>query len=483
MVSGADEDFDRTSPSLTGTTPGGASGESTSGESASSQLFERWFGLSAGGTSVRTEVLAGVTTFATMAYILVVQPAILSTDLAGRPLGLDFGAVFVATCLGSAFASLLMGLYAGYPIALAPGMGENVFFVTVVMGLAALGVAQPWQVALGMVFVSGLAFILLTLVGLREALIDAISPSMRAAIAVGIGLFIAFLGLRQGGLVVGRPTTLVGLNPELRSAEVGVFAAGLLLSSVLLARRVRGALLWGMAGSAVVAALLGKVTFKGIIALPQVAHSAVLAMDPLGALEPRLIPFVIVFLFMGLFDTVGTLVGVSEQAGLLQGGRLPRANRALLTDAAGITVGAALGTSTITCYIESAAGVSAGGRTGLTAVVVGALFLVSVFFGPLVAALGSYGPITAPALVLVGSMMMANAARVAWDDLSEALPVFLTVVGIPLTSSIADGLALGFVAYPVVKLLAGRRREVGWLSYLMAALLLAYFVLVRHQLG
>ncbi|MBP7571035.1 MAG: NCS2 family permease, partial [Acidobacteria bacterium] len=206
----------------------------------SSTLLERWFGLSARGTSARTEVLAGVTTFATMAYILVVQPAILSTDLAGRPLGLDFGAVFVATCLGSAFASILMGLYAGYPIALAPGMGENVFFVTVVMGLAALGVAQPWQVALGMVFVSGVAFILLTLVGVREALIDAISPSMRSAIAVGIGLFIAFLGLRQGGLVVGRPTTLVGLNPELRSAEVGVFAAGLLLSSVLLARRVRG---------------------------------------------------------------------------------------------------------------------------------------------------------------------------------------------------------------------------------------------------
>ncbi|MBP7570818.1 MAG: NCS2 family permease, partial [Acidobacteria bacterium] len=308
-------------------------------------------------------------------------------------------------------------------------------------------------------------------------------PSMRSAIAVGIGLFIAFLGLRQDGLVVGRPTTLVGLNPELRSAEVGVFAAGLLLSSVLLARRVRGALLLGMAGSALVAALLGKVAFKGIVALPQVAHSAVLAMDPIGALEPRLLPFVIVFLFMGLFDTVGTLVGVSEQAGLLQGGRLPRANRALLTDAAGITVGAALGTSTITCYIESAAGVSAGGRTGLTAVVAGALFLAAVFFGPLVAALGSYGPITAPALVLVGSMMMANAARIAWDDLTEALPVFLTVVGIPLTSSIADGLALGFVAYPVVKLMAGRGREVGWLSYLMAALLLAYFVFVRHQLG
>lgn len=446
-------------------------------------MLDRWFGLGLRGTDARTEVLAGVTTFATMAYILVVQPAILSTDLAGRPLGLDFGAVFVATCLGSAFASILMGLYAGYPIALAPGMGENVFFVTVVMGLAALGVAHAWQVALGMVFLAGVAFILLTLAGLREALIDAISPSMRSAIAVGIGLFIAFLGLRQGGLVVARPATLVGLNPDLRSVDVAVFAAGLLLSAVLLARRVRGALLWGMAGGTVVAALLGKVVFQGVVALPHVAHSALLAMDPMGALEPRLIPFIVVFLFMGLFDTVGTLVGVSEQAGLLRDGRLPRANRALLSDAAGITVGAALGTSTITCYIESAAGVSAGGRTGLTAVVVGVLFVVAVFFGPLVAAVGSYSPITAPALVLVGSMMMASAARIAWDDLSETLPVFLTVVGIPLTSSIADGLALGFVAYPVVKLLAGHGREVGWLSYVMAALLLAYFVFVRHQLG
>jgi len=446
-------------------------------------VLERWFGLSGRGSDARTEVLAGVTTFATMAYVLVVQPAILSTDLAGRPIGLDFGAVFVATCLGSAFSSILMGFYAGYPIALAPGMGENVFFVTVVMGLSALGVADAWQVALGMVFLAGVAFVLLTLVGLREALVDSISPSMRGAIAAGIGLFIAFIGLRQGGLIVGRPATLLGLNPELRSVDVFVFAAGLVLSAALLARRVRGALLWGMAAGAVLAALLGKVAFHGVVGLPVIAHQAAFAMDPLAALQPRLVPFIIVFLFMGLFDTVGTLVGVAEQAGMLEDGRLPRANRALLTDALGTSVGAALGTSTITCYIESAAGVAAGGRTGLAAVVVGLLFLAALFFGPLVASIGSYPPITAPALVLVGSMMMASAARVAWDDPTEAAPVFLTIVGIPLTSSIADGLALGFLAYPVVKLLAGRGREVGWLSYVMAALLLAYFVFVRHQLG
>ncbi|HSK10378.1 MAG TPA: NCS2 family permease [Vicinamibacterales bacterium] len=445
--------------------------------------LERWFGLAERGSDFRTEVLAGVTTFATMAYILVVQPAVLSTDLAGRPTGLDFGAVFLATCLGSAFSSILMGVYARYPIALAPGMGQNVFFVTVVMGLGALGVPNGWQVALGMVFLAGVAFILLTLVGLREALIDAISPSMRGAIAAGIGLFIAFIGLRQGGLVVGRPATLVGLNPDLRSVDVAVFSLGLLVAAVLLARRVRGALLWGMVGAALLAALLGRIAFTGVVGWPPVADTAVLAMDPLGALQPRLVPFIIVFLFMGLFDTVGTLIGVSEQAGLLEGGRLPRANRALMSDAAGISVGAALGTSTITCYIESAAGVAAGGRTGLTAVVVGLLFVAALFFEPLVRALGSYPPVTAPALVLVGSLMMASAARIAWDDPSEALPVFLTIVGIPLTSSIADGLALGFVAYPIVKFLSGRGREVGWLSYIMAALLLAYFVFVRYQLG
>ncbi|RPJ81166.1 MAG: NCS2 family permease [Acidobacteria bacterium] len=411
------------------------------------------------------------------------QPAILSTDLAGRPSGLDFGAVVLATCLGSGFASILMGLFARYPIALAPGMGQNLFFATVVMGLAALGVADAWRTALGMVFLSGIGFILLTLGGLREALIQAIGPSMRGGIAAGIGLFIAFIGLRQGGLIVGRSSTLLALNPDLRTPEVAVFAAGLLVSAVLLARRVRGALLSGIAAAAGLSAAFGKIGFSGVVGLPEVKQSAFFAMDVAGALQPHLAPFIIVFLFMGLFDTVGTLIAVSERAGLLVDGRLPRANRALLTDATAITVGACLGTSTITCYVESAAGVAAGGRTGLTAVVTGVLFLAAIFFGPLVQTLGSYAPITAPALVLVGVMMMESARRVEWDDPSEAVPVFLTIAGIPLTSSIADGLALGFVSYPVVKLLAGRGREVGWLSYGMAALLLLYFVLVRHQLG
>jgi adenine/guanine/hypoxanthine permease len=446
-------------------------------------VFERVFKLASRGTDVRTEVMAGLTTFLTMAYIIFVQPATLSTDLAGRPTGLDFGAVLVATCLGSAFASVLMGWVADYPIALAPGMGENFFFVTVVMGLAALGVPDPWQTALGMVFVSGVVFLLLTLLRVREAVIDAISPSMRNGIAVGIGLFVAFIGLRNGSVIVPKPGTALGLSTQLGSADVGVFAVGLVVSSVLLVRRARGALLWGILAATAVAAVVGKIHFTGIFGLPVIEHGALFQMNVARALQPALVPFIIVFLFMGLFDTVGTLVGVAEQAGLLENGRLPRANRALLVDAAGITAGACLGTSTMTCYVESAAGVAAGGRTGLAAIVAGALFVVALVFGPLVRMIGGYLPLTAPALVLVGSMMIRNARKIEWDDPSEAVPVFLTVVGIPLSYSIADGLALGFVSYPVVKLLGGRGREVKWLSYVMAALLVMYFLLVRNHLG
>jgi adenine/guanine/hypoxanthine permease len=446
-------------------------------------VLERFFRLSARGTNVRTEMMAGLTTFLTMAYIIFVQPAVLSTDLAGQPTGLDLGAVLVATCVGSALASILMGLVADYPIALAPGMGENFFFVTVVMALARLGIPDPWQTALGMVFLSGIAFILLTVLRVREAVIDAISPAMRNGIAVGIGLFIASIGLQHAGVVVGKPGTLVGLNGHLWSADVAVFALGLVTAAVLMARGIRGALLWGILASTAAALASGRIVYDGVFGFPAVNGRAAFSMDLGRALDPALLPFVIVFLFMGLFDTVGTLVGVAEQAGLMEDNRLPRANRALLVDATGITAGACLGTSTITCYIESAAGVAAGGRTGLTAVVTGTLFIAALLVGPLVKMVASYPPITAPALVLVGTMMMQNARKIAWDDPSEAVPVFLTVAGIPLTASIADGLALGFVSYPVVKWLGGRARDVHWLSYVIAGLLVAYFLVVRNRLG
>jgi AGZA family xanthine/uracil permease-like MFS transporter len=432
---------------------------------------------------VRIEVMAGLTTFLTMSYIIFVQPAVLSTDLAGHPTGMDLGAVLLATCLGSALASILMGLVADFPIALAPGMGENFFFVTVVMALARLAVPDPWQTTLGMVFLSGVAFIVLTWLRVREAVIDAISPSMRNAIAAGIGLFIASIGLQHAGLIVGKPGTLVGLTNHLASADIAVFAAGLVAAGVLLARKVRGALLWGMLASAVLALALGKIQYSGIVGLPELHGRAAFQLDIRRALDPALLPFVIVFLFMGLFDTVGTLVGVAEQAGVLENGKLPRASRALLVDATGIAAGACLGTSTITCYIESAAGVAAGGRTGLTAVVTGLLFLLALLFGPLVRMMASYPPLTAPALVIVGAMMMQSARRVEWDDASEAIPVFLTMAGIPLSASIADGLALGFVSYPVVKLLSGRGRDVRLVAYVMAALLVVYFLTVRYRLG
>ncbi len=434
-------------------------------------------------STTRTEVIAGVTTFVTMAYIIFVQPAVLSTDFTGKPTGLDFGAVLLATCLVSGATSILMGLWAKYPIALAPGMGENFFFVSVIMALGAGGVAEPWRAALGIVLISGIIFLVLSVVGVREAVLDAISPSMRHAIAAGIGLFVAFIGLRNGGLIVAHPGTLVTMNPQLISADVAVFGVGLLVAAVLHIRGTRGAILIGIFAATGVAALLGKIHYTGVFGLPQINTPVAFRFDLSTALDPRWLPFVAVFLFMNVFDTIGSVVGVTQQAGLMVEGKLPRANRVLVVDAAGTVAGAALGTSTIVTYIESAAGVSAGGRTGLTAVVAGGLFFAALLFSPLIGMIGNYLPITAPALIIVGAMMMSNAARIDWDDLSEAVPGFLTLAGIPLAYSIADGLALGFMSYPVLKVLTGRGRQVGAISYVIAVLLLTYFVFVRSRLA
>jgi AGZA family xanthine/uracil permease-like MFS transporter len=446
-------------------------------------MLERLFHLSDAKTTVRTELLAGITTFLTMSYIIFVQPAVISSDFAGRPTGLDFGAVLLATCLASAATTVLMGLYANYPIALAPGMGENFFFVSVIMSLTALGVADAWRVALAIVFLSGALFILLSLFRVREAVIDAMSPSMTHGIAAGIGLFIAFIGLRNSGVIIGKPGTLVGLNPHVLSADFGVFGIGLLVTAIFQARRVRSAILLGIAAGSAVALALGTVKFQGLFGLPEIRSSAVLQMDFRAALSLTCLPFIVVFLFMDLFDTVGTLVGVTEQAGLVRNGRIERASQALLSDAVGTVIGASLGTSTVTSYIESATGVEHGGRTGLTALATAALFLLAIFFSPLVAMVGKYPPITAPALVAVGVLMMQNARKIDWSDFSEALPAFLMMIGIPLCYSIADGLALGFITYPLIKLLGGRGREVKWLMYVLAAVLLAYFVLVRARIG
>ncbi len=445
--------------------------------------LERQFHLVAQGTTVRTEVLAGITTFLTMAYIVFVQPVVLSTDFAGHPTGLEFGAILLATCVGSAFASILMGLYANDPIALAPGMGENFFFVSVIMSVAALGLPNAWQTALGIVFVAGIIFWIVSASGLREAILNAISRSMRNGIAVGIGLFITFIGLRNTGLLVASPSTFVTLNPHLLSADVAVFFAGLLVAAGLHARRVRGAILWGMAVATVAAAAFGKIHYAGLIGLPHAQHLAVFKMDIAGALTLSLVPFIVVLVFMDVFDTIGTLIGVAEQAGFTKNDTLPRANRVLMVDATATVAGACLGTSTVTAFIESGAGVAAGGRTGLAAIVTGLLFLLALVFSPLVATVGRYMPITAPALVIVGAMMMQNVRKIDWDDFSEGIPAFLTIIGIPLFYSIADGLALGLVSYPIVKLVAGRGREVRWLAYALAVVLVAYFLFVRARLS
>jgi AGZA family xanthine/uracil permease-like MFS transporter len=430
----------------------------------------------------RTEMIAGVTTFLTMSYIIFVQPAVLSTDFAGKPTGLDFGAVLLATCLASGLSTIVMGLWADYPIALAPGMGENFFFVSVIMTLGAAGVAEPWRVALGLVFVAGILFLALSMAGVREAIIEAISPSMRNAIAAGIGLFIAFIGLRSAGIIVANAGTLVAINSKLANADTAVFGVGLLVAVVLQIRRVRWAILGGIMAAALVALGLGKIHYAGVIGLPRVNAPAAFRLDVRTALSVKFLPLVAVFLFMNVFDTIGTIVGVSQQAGFMRDGKLPRAERVLVVDAAGTVAGACLGTSTIVTFIESAAGVAAGGRTGMTSVVTGALFFVALLFSPVVGMIGKYLPVTAPAFIIVGTMMMSNAARIDWDDLSEGVPAFLTMVGIPLAYSIADGLALGFVSYPVLKLLSGRGRQIGAMSYVMAGLLVAYFVFVRARL-
>jgi AGZA family xanthine/uracil permease-like MFS transporter len=470
-------------------------------------MLTEYFRLREFGTTVRTELAAGLTTFLTMSYIIFVQPAVLSGVMFGQPTGMDFGAIMTATCLAAALASAIMGLYARYPIAQAPGMGENFFFVfTAVPVAAAGGAALPWATALGAVFVSGVLFLLLSLAGAREAVMNAISPSMKHAIAAGIGLFIAFIGLQNAGLIVKDPGTAVRLNPHFASPDLLVFFTGLLVAAGLHARRTRGSILWGILAAGVLAVVLklGLPHFapeiaarptvadsglmqrfevaRHIVAAPPSLEPTLLRMDVRGALTLAMAPIVAIFLIMVFFDTVGTLVGVAQQAGLMRNDRLPRAREAFVSDAVGTVAGACLGTSTVTSYIESATGVEQGGRTGLTALTVSGLFLVALFFSPVVEMLGGYAPVTAPALVLVGGMMLRNVQHLDWDDYTELLPSFLVLLGIPLSYSIADGLALGFIAYPLLKLLGGRGRDVRWVSWLVAALLLAYFVLIRSQL-
>jgi AGZA family xanthine/uracil permease-like MFS transporter len=438
--------------------------------------LDRRFALTAHRTNVRTEVLAGVTTFMTMAYIIFVQPAVLGAA------GMDAGAVLTATCLASALATALMALLANYPIAIAPGMGHNFFFVYSVV----IAMKVPWQVALGGVATAGLLFIATAGFGLRERLITAIPTSLKHAIAGGIGLLIASIGLQWAGIIVGAPGTLVTLG-GLHGRPTLLAIGALTLTAILMARRVPGAFLWGILAATIAAVPLGLAQFDGVMSAPPSLTPTLLKLDLAGAFSPKMLPVVFVFFFLALFDSVGTLVGVASQAGLMRDGSLPRAREALLSDAIGTVAGAALGTSTVTAYIESGAGVAAGGRTGLTSLVTAALFLLSLFFYPLVRTIGGgvangsatlYPTIAAP-LILVGTLMLGGLRHVEWDDVTEAVPVFLTLVIIPLAVSITDGVAFGLIAYAVLKLATGRGREAHALVYVFAALLGARYIFLR----
>jgi AGZA family xanthine/uracil permease-like MFS transporter len=436
------------------------------------------FDLQARGTSVRTEIIAGASTFMTMSYIVFVQPAVLSIC------GMDHGAVLVATCVASALATVLMGVLANYPIALAPAMGHNFFFAYTICGL----MGYSWQVALGANFISGALFIFLSLFSFRARIVDAIPQSLKSAIAVGIGLLIALVGMEWSGLVVAQEGTLVKLG-NLHSAPVLLSLFGVLLISVLFALRVRGAILMGILATALVGWLFDLVKFQGVIGGPPSLAPTFFKLDILEVFRSgHVMDFVVIifiFFFLDLFDTVGTLVGISDRAGFLVDGKLPRAERALLSDAVGTVVGTCLGTSTVTSYIESAAGVSEGGRTGLANMITALLFVLAVFFYPLAKMVGGevqydgmhLYPVIAPPLIIVGSMMMTSVKSIQWEDYTESVPAFLTLMMMPLTFSITDGIAFGFISYALLKLLSGRGKEVNAFLYVFAALFVIRYIL------
>lgn len=435
-------------------------------------MLERHFGLAARGTTIRTEVLAGFTTFLTMAYIVVVNPVILGQ--AGMPIA----AVAVATCLAAGIGSILMGVFANYPLAMAPGMGMNAYFTfTVVKGMG-----LPWQTALGCVFVSGVVFLILAVAGIRQLIMGAVPRSLFAAVAGGVGLFIAFIGLSEAGIVVAKPGTMVGLG-SLTTPTAALALCGLALIAALQVRKVRGAMLFGILATTAIGAAFGQVHYTpGGYSLADLGATAFqldipAALSLKGGLALSLVEVVFVFLFVDLFDNVGTLVAVTKRAGLqAPDGSVPRLNRILVVDSIAMAGGAVAGTSPVTSYIESASGVAAGGRTGLTAVVVGLLFFATLLLAPLVRAIPAAA--TAPALILVGAMMMGALAEVEWNLPEIAIPAFLTVVMIPLSFSIANGIAFGITTHAALKLVNGEFRRADWLLYLLAALFVARFVYV-----
>ncbi|WP_159879432.1 MULTISPECIES: NCS2 family permease [Aquitalea] len=422
------------------------------------QLLESFFKLREHGTSVRTEVIAGFTTFLTMAYIILVNPLILSAT------GMDLNAVFVATCLAAALGTAIMGLVANYPMALAPGMGLNAYFTFSVVK----GMGIPWQAALGAVFISGIVFLAVSLFKVREAIVNAIPRSLKFAISAGVGMFLAIIALKDAGVIAAHPATYLTLgnihNPTTLLAILGFF-----LIVALEYRKVPGSIIIGILVVTALSIALGLSKFEGIFAPVPSMEPTFMKMDLHGAMSAGLVGVIFVFFFVDLFDTTGTLVGVSHRAGLLdKDGKLPRLKRALLADSVAITAGAIMGTSSTTAYIESAAGTAVGGRTGLTATVVAILFLACLWISPLAKTVPAYA--TAPALCYVAVLMARGLAEIDWSDLTESAPAVMTALAMPFTFSIADGIAFGFISYAVIKILAGRFADLKPAVVVIAAL-------------
>ncbi len=427
-------------------------------------MLERLFKLSEHGTNVRTEIIAGITTFLTMAYIIFVNPAILADA------GMDRGAVFVATCLAAAIGCFIMGLLANYPIAQAPGMGLNAFFTYAVV----LGMGYTWQVALAAVFVSGVLFILLSIFKIREWIINSIPLSLRTGISAGIGLFLAFIALKNAGIVVDNPATFVSLG-DITSLAPALAAFGFFLTIALVHRGVKGAVMIAILAVTALGLVFGDVQWAGVMSTPPSIAPTFMQLDFSAVFEVGMISVVFAFLFVDLFDTAGTLVGVATKANLIEkDGKLPRLNKALLADSTATSVGALLGTSNTTSYIESVSGVAAGGRTGLTAVVVGVLFLLALFFSPLAGMIPAYA--TAGALFYVAILMLSGLVSIDWRDLTEAAPVVVACLLMPLTFSIAEGISLGFIAYAAIKLFSGKGRDVSLSVWIMSAIFIIKYL-------
>jgi AGZA family xanthine/uracil permease-like MFS transporter len=428
--------------------------------------LERYFGFAAHETTWRTEILAGLTTFITMAYIIFVNPAILSET------GMPLAAVTTSTCLCAAVGSILMGALANYPLALAPGMGLNAYFTYSVVK----GMGVPWQTALGAVFLSGVIFLLLTFGGIRQKLLAAIPYQLHAAVAGGIGLFIAFIGLRNAGIIVPSAATTVTLgNLHAHDTQLAIF--GIVLIAVLQAYRVRASMLIGVLATLAVGILLHQVKYTPSTFNPMAIRDTAFQLDIRGALKMHALEIIFVFLFVDLFDNIGTLVAVTERAGLIaEDHTIPRLDKIFFADATSTVIGSLAGTSTVTSYIESSAGVAAGGRTGVTAIVAGLLFFVAIFVAPVVGAIPDFA--TAPALILVGALMLGGAAKIDWHEPRLAIPAFLTLITIPLTYSIATGLSFGLISYAALELATGRGRRQHWMLYLLAVLFLLRFIYI-----